>query len=144
MALTLEGAGQYSIHSYGPEGIVLVLPDGVEPLNPPHIDGTPARRLDTITGSFLITPDGLHRDWIAGGFEALERNHFAELAELTVDVVLLGTGARLRMPHPALSAPLAEAGIGLEVMDTIAACRTLNVLLSENRRVAAGFLPLDD
>lgn len=55
-------------------------------------------------------------------------------------MVLLGTGARLRFPHPRLSAPLARAGIGLEVMDLQAACRTYNILAAEGRRVAAALL----
>jgi len=54
--------------------------------------------------------------------------------------VLLGTGRRLRFPAAELSAPLVQAGIGLEVMDLRAACRTYNVLVAENRRVAAALL----
>lgn len=55
-------------------------------------------------------------------------------------MVLLGTGSRLRFPHPQLSAPLARAGIGLEVMDVQAACRTYNILMAEERRVLAALI----
>lgn len=53
---------------------------------------------------------------------------------------MFGAGARLRFPHPRLTAALTNAGIGVEVMDTGAACRTYNVLLSEDRRVLAAVL----
>lgn len=53
------------------------------------------------------------------------------------EIVLLGTGARLRFPSRALLRPLAAAAIGHEVMDTAAACRTYNVLMGEGRRVLA-------
>jgi len=52
----------------------------------------------------------------------------------------LGTGSVFRFPHPALTRPLVEAGIGLEVMDTQAACRTYSVLASEGRRVVAALI----
>ena len=54
--------------------------------------------------------------------------------------MLLGTGARQRFPHPRLTAELAQAGIGLEVMDLQAACRTYNILVAEERKVAAALL----
>jgi uncharacterized protein len=79
-------------------------------------------------------------DWQVGTFSALTERVFAELAALPVEIVLLGTGLALRFPHPRLTQPLRDAGIGLEVMDTSAACRTYNILLSEDRRVAAALL----
>ncbi len=56
------------------------------------------------------------------------------------EIVLLGCGARFRFPSPAVLAPLYGAGIGVEVMDTRAACRTYNILLSEGRRVVAALI----
>jgi len=78
--------------------------------------------------------------WSAQGLERLAPEHFAELAALGVEVVLLGTGATLRFPRPRLTRALLEAGVGLEVMDTQAACRTYNILAAEERRVAAALL----
>jgi uncharacterized protein len=80
------------------------------------------------------------RDWSADDFEHLSAEHFAELARLGVEIVLLGTGRRQRFPHPRLTAPLGAARIGLEVMDTKAACRTYNILVAEERRVALALL----
>lgn len=89
--------------------------------------------------SLLITAETLVA-WDATSFEALTQTHFAAIAALAPEVVLLGTGRRLRFPAPALIAPLVAARIGLEVMDLRAACRTYNVLVAENRRVAAALL----
>ena len=80
------------------------------------------------------------RDWNAVDFEHLSAEHFAELARLGVEIVLLGTGARQRFPHPRLTVPLGAARVGLEVMDTKAACRTYNILVAEERRVALALL----
>ena len=89
--------------------------------------------------SVIVLP-GRIVDWEVASFAALAEEDFARLAELKPEVVLLGTGARLRFPHPRLSAPLARAGIGLEVMDLQAACRTYNILAAEERIVAAALL----
>ena len=79
-------------------------------------------------------------DWSVERFDALTVEDFRFLQELGVEIVLLGTGPRQRFPHPRLTAELAQAGIGLEVMDVQAACRTYNILVAEERRVAAALL----
>ena len=78
--------------------------------------------------------------WDAVRFAALSPENFEGLQGLGVEIVLLGTGPRQRFPHPRLTAPLARAGIGVEVMDLQAACRTFNILVAEERRVAAALL----
>ena len=88
----------------------------------------------------VLTPATIIADWASGGFDGLTEADFAALIEGAPDVVLLGTGAKLRFPSPRLTRPLVEAGIGLEVMDTAAACRTYNILAAEGRKVAAGLL----
>lgn len=90
--------------------------------------------------SLVVTPEQLLADWPVAALEALGPEHVATLAELGAEIVLLGTGARLAFPHPALLAPLAEARIGVEVMDSRAACRTYNVLMAEGRKVAAAII----
>lgn len=78
--------------------------------------------------------------WRPDAFEQLGAEDFAFLRQLGVEIVLLGTGPRQRFPHPRLTRALAEAGIGLEVMDLQAACRTYNILVAEERKVAAALL----
>ena len=76
------------------------------------------------------------KPWSAAGFEHLNEHDFAALAELGAEIVLLGTGKRQRFPHPRLTSALGEKHIGLEVMDLKAACRTYNILIAEERKVA--------
>ena len=89
--------------------------------------------------SLVVLADRVE-DWSAERFDALTAEDFGFLKELGVEIVLLGTGPRQRFPHPRLTAALAQAGIGLEVMDVQAACRTYNILVAEERRVAAALL----
>ncbi|MFN2644371.1 MAG: Mth938-like domain-containing protein [Burkholderiales bacterium] len=87
----------------------------------------------------IVTPSEV-RAWSARDFAHLTVENFSELARLGVEIVLLGTGARQRFPHRRLTKPLGEAKIGLEVMDSKAACRTYNILVAEERRVALALL----
>ena len=91
------------------------------------------------SSSVVVLPDRIE-PWPATGFDALTSDDFQFLKTLGAEIVLLGTGARQRFPHPKLTAGLAQAGIGLEVMDLQAACRTYNILVAEERKVAAALL----
>jgi uncharacterized protein len=79
-------------------------------------------------------------DWGSLQFSSLTPQDFQVLRDLGPEIVLLGTGPTQRFPHPQLTAPLAQAGIGVEVMDLRAACRTYNILAAEERKVAAALL----
>ena len=85
--------------------------------------------------SLIVTAEGVE-PWTPPSFDALSPDDFQRLGELGEEIVLLGTGPRQRFPHPRITAPLARAQDGLEVMDTKAACRTYNILVAEARRVA--------
>jgi uncharacterized protein len=89
--------------------------------------------------SVVVMPDRVER-WNAEAFDSLSPEDFAFLGNLGVEIVLLGTGPRQRFPHPRLTAALTQAGIGVEVMDLQAACRTYNILVAEERKVAAALL----
>jgi len=91
------------------------------------------------SSSVVVLPDRIEQ-WHAKGFDQLSTEDFAFLKELKAEIVLLGTGPKQRFPHPRLTAELAKAGIGLEVMDLQAACRTYNILVAEERKVAAALL----
>ena len=112
--------GQNAIARHGPEGVLV---NGIE-----H------------TESVLVPWQGEVVDWDAPSFESLGADHFARIAALRPELVVFGSGARLRFPSPALLRPLIEAGIGVETMDTAAACRTYNVLIAEGRSVVAALL----
>jgi uncharacterized protein len=89
--------------------------------------------------SVVVLPDRILA-WGAESFARLSAEDFGFLKNLQAEIVLLGTGPRQRFPHPRLTAPLAQAGIGVEVMDVQAACRTYNILVAEERKVAAALL----
>jgi uncharacterized protein len=89
--------------------------------------------------SSIVLPERI-LDWPVESFDQLRAEDFTIFASLGVDIVLLGTGRRQRFPHPRLTAALTRDGIGVEVMDLQAACRTYNILVAEERKVAAALL----
>ena len=92
------------------------------------------------SSSLVVAGDRVVTDWPAASLESLSADHLAAIAELGPEIVLLGTGSTFRFPEPQLLAPLQRAGIGVEVMDTPAACRTYNILLGEGRNVVAALI----
>jgi uncharacterized protein len=90
--------------------------------------------------SLVVSGERLVTDWPVSSVEGLAPDHMAAIVQLRPEIVLLGTGARMQFPEPALLAPLYKAGIGVEVMDTPAACRTYNILLGEGRNVLAAVI----
>jgi uncharacterized protein len=90
--------------------------------------------------SLVVAGDRLVTDWPAASLESLSADHLAAIVELAPEIVLIGTGSTFRFPEPQLLAPLRSAGIGVEVMDTPAACRTYNILLGEGRNVVAALI----
>ena len=90
--------------------------------------------------SIVVLAEEVRNDWSVEGFDALSESHFTYFNVLKPDVLLLGTGATQRFPHPRLYRSLTDARIGLECMDTPAACRTYNILVAEGRRVIAAIL----
>ena len=105
-----------------------------------HGEGYQIRIGDTLyTSSLIITSEKLEL-WPVHQVSDLATEDFSRLAEFGSEVVLLGTRSRLVFPHPRLTRPLIELGIGLEVMDTPAACRTWNILLSDGRNAAIGLI----
>jgi uncharacterized protein len=90
--------------------------------------------------SIVVGPERLITDWPAESVDALTADHLAAIVAMHPEIVLLGTGAAFRFPEPERLAPLYQAGIGVEVMDTPAACRTYNILLGEGRNVVAALI----
>ena len=114
----MEGSNAISRH--GPDGVAV---NGVE-----H------------TQSVVVPWAGEVVRWDVANFDALTVAHFERLAALKPELVIFGSGARLRFVKPALLKPLFDARIGVETMDSAAACRTYNVLLAESRAVVAALI----
>ena len=112
--------GQNAIARHGPGGVV--------------VNGVEHRR------SVVVPWAGDVRPWDVSTFDSLSEEHFSQLATLAPELVIFGSGARLRFVRPALLKSLIDRRIGVETMDTAAACRTYNVLLAEGRSVVAALL----
>jgi len=95
---------------------------------------------DEYRTSLLVSADRLVTEWPPERLTDLEREHIEAILDFEPDIVLLGSGVTQQFPDAAVLAPLYERGIGVEIMDTGAACRTYNVLVSEDRRVVAALL----
>ena len=112
--------GQNAIARHGPGGVL--------------VNGVEHRR------SVVVPWEGAVMAWPVGRFDELAEAHFDVLAELAPELVIFGSGERLRFVRPVLMRGLIERRIGVETMDTAAACRTYNVLLAEGRSVVAALL----
>lgn len=111
--------GDYEIHSYEP---------GKIKVNEALYDR-----------SIIVSTHEL-QEWQPQRFDELSLDCFGPILALNPEVVLLGTGDKLIFPDTKLLIPFYEAQIGIEIMSTLAACRTFNVLMSESRNVVAGLL----
>lgn len=112
--------GQNAISRHSPEGVI--------------VNGQAHR------ASVLVPWRGEVKPWGPTDAASLTEEHFDSLAALEPEIVIFGSGARLQFPRPALLRALMARRIGIESMDTPAACRTYNVLLAEGRSVVAALL----
>ncbi|WP_332774813.1 Mth938-like domain-containing protein [Polaromonas sp.] len=95
---------------------------------------------EKIERSIVIGSRGEKFDWNCPQFEQLTAAHFDRLAETRAELVIFGSGSRLRFPPPAFLRGLMAQRIGIETMDTLAACRTYNILAGEGRHVITALL----
>ena len=95
---------------------------------------------EKITDSVVIGSRGERFFWACSRFSNLSAEHFALLADLNTELVIFGSGKQIRFPQPAWIRPLIDKQIGIETMDTQAACRTYNILAGEGRSVDVALL----
>ena len=98
---------------------------------------------DTITDNVVIFRDQIERGITIGPIADLAEADLKMILDETPEIVILGTGWQAQQPSRELTFAMARRGIGFESMDTPAACRTFNILLSEGRDVAAVLLIKD-
>lgn len=123
MKISRESPGdeiRYAIRGYGDEGIKV--------------------NDEVHATSLIIAPTHLDPDWSPRDIRAWEPSDLDPLLALEPEILLLGTGRRIHMLGTSFQAHALRQGVGIEVMDTEAACRTYNVLASEERRVVAGLI----
>ncbi|MCC5863284.1 MAG: Mth938-like domain-containing protein [Gammaproteobacteria bacterium] len=97
-------------------------------------------REQVIRNSVILTAEHIIHPWSGRHADTLDSDDMAPVLALEPNIIVLGTGQHLSFPDPALYADILARGIGLEVMDTPAACRTYNILVHEGRSVAAALM----
>jgi len=105
-----------------------------------HGPGWVAINNEKVEGSVIVGARGERIAWDCAQFQDLGPAHFAQLVELGAELVIFGSGSRIRFPNPAWLAGLMARRTGVETMDTAAACRTYNILAAEGRHVIAALL----
>lgn len=94
----------------------------------------------TYTTSLIISADQLIENWEPKTIQALTQTHLKAAVDLNPTVLIIGTGEKLIFPPIEVYGDLLNQGIGIEIMDTHAACRTYNILTAENRNVVAALI----
>gem|GEM_PF-740563 len=139
MKFVLDNSAEIRVQGYDGGAIRLALPRQLAGDLPYDAEsGLATAATSCLLGRHFVDPS-----WPPADFATLTAEHLAALLAHEPEVVLLGTGSRLRFPPPEVLQPLQAAGIGFEVMDTPAACRTFNILAGEERLVIAALLPAD-
>ena len=95
---------------------------------------------EKVVDSVVVGSRGERLEWNCNRFEDLTPEHFAKLAAMAPELVIFGSGNRIRFPQPVWLKPLMAQRIGMETMDTQAACRTYNILAQEGRHVVVALL----
>ena len=95
---------------------------------------------EKISTSVVIGSRGERFNWACNSFEELTAEHFAQLAAMDTELIIFGSGNRIRFPKGTWIKPLIDKQTGIETMDTQAACRTYNILADEGRSVAVALL----
>lgn len=118
-------ASGIAIDAYDPQGVTLSMP---------------GNRSLQLQQSFIVSPGRLIEHWEASSATTLNAASLAVLMEFEAEVILLGTGERHIFPHASVMAGLINNGVGIEVMNSLAACRTYNILAGEGRQVVAAII----
>lgn len=113
-------SGTYIINGYNADGIII--------------------NQRSFTSSLIVSNYQLLEDWPVQEISELSADYLAPILELKPEVILIGTGSTLIFPPPSSYASVIQSGLGIEFMDSVAACRTYNILLSEDRNVVAGII----
>ena len=90
--------------------------------------------------SLIVSNSQLNDDWNLTSIESLQINHIEQILSLNPELIIIGTGDKLIFPAVEAYAAIIQQGIGVDFMDTGAACRTYNILMSEGRDVVAGLI----
>lgn len=135
MEFTLENHTHYAIQAYTDEAITVAI-------NEEFTQAASTLMVKNINQPFILSIDTLMEDWQPAEIPIASPIDFQALLDYAPEVVILGTGQRVTFPPADALQAFYQRNIGVEIMDTGAACRTFNVLASENRKVIAGFMQI--
>ncbi|MDH3948954.1 MAG: MTH938/NDUFAF3 family protein [Gammaproteobacteria bacterium] len=136
MKFDLETHAALRIHAYASGEITLAVPGDLQL----ELAVDPETGLCQVTESLILTGRHVITEWEPNQLPELTAAHMEVVLSLDPELVLLGTGARQQFPAMDILTTFHRAQIGIEVMDTAAACRTFNILVAEGRHVAAALL----
>lgn len=128
------------IRSYGDGHVVIVSPSEEKHQETPlTMDNDPYEgfNIEKIDENIVVTPETLVRNLLPATPAELGQHHMDHLGEHRPELIIFGTGEKIVFPDQRLTVSLWQKGIGIEVMDTAAACRTYNYLIADDRRVVA-------
>ena len=134
----------YFIRSYAPGRITIAFP---RPPGEILAESTPASskfQEEILENSFILTSNSLIKDWSPKSTTDLNAQHAEQLISMQPEVIILGTGHSICFPDQAWMASFYQKGIGLEIMDTGTACRTVSFLASDGRNVAAAMMMMQN
>ena len=94
----------------------------------------------SFTQSLVVASTRLNENWNIADIKLLTSSHIEEILSFRPELVIIGTGNRLVFPEIEIYSGIIKHGIGVDFMDTGAACRTYNILMSEGRDVVAGLI----
>jgi len=138
----------YTIRSYTAGQVTVSLPLSDTLRNSPEMgkDLMEERQLETcdLITPFILAPHILIENWLTPSINELKLADFKPVLELDPEIIVLGTGARQAFPPAQLISELNQAGVGVEIMNTAAACRTYNFLMTDGRKVAAAIYMIEE
>ena len=136
MKFNLEKSSGVRIHAYEPGIVTLAIPAELDfPEGAEQVTDEPS--LYRISRNLIISSGAIHHKETPSSYDDFGQQHLEFALGFDPEIILLGTGNTIQFPTPHLMSIPASQGIGLEVMDTAAACRTFNILAGENRQVVA-------
>jgi len=134
MAFTRENSIGNAIHSYT-SGEIQIIQNML-------VDGVMEASLNPVSTNLIINPKTLISDWSVQTLDDIDEDSIHDIVDLYPEIVILGAGTKMVLPSVKINLMFQNHGIGVEIMDTPAACRTYNFLLTEGRNVAAALIQI--
>ncbi|MDH5230981.1 MAG: MTH938/NDUFAF3 family protein [Gammaproteobacteria bacterium] len=130
----------YSIRAYADDHVLVACPVRPNVIDTSHERPQPLQEVKRLEQSFVIGLERLDVTWPLKQIEDLDEKHLQELVNWHPEIVILGTGTKIRFPAQKHIAYFWQKGIGFEVMDSQSACRTYNFLQADQRKVVAAIM----